>query len=240
MTDPHSGGADGSAPDLADPRVRALAYPYDVADGDFLFDRGRVRPLPADFPRRGTPVLGIGSNRAPSQLRRKYAATLPETVLACEHARLADHDIVYLAAFTRYGALPAALLPMPGVTVDVHILWLDDPALNRMHETEGPHNYRYALRDDLRVTLANGRPPAAATFGLYETKPKVLTENGVPVPLAALAAQGRTARPMTQREALATVHRRLAPQLDFDAFLNTVIDDPDRRRAWTDILQAGG
>lgn len=230
--------SDATGIDLNDPIQRALAYPYDVASASFLFDRGTVRPLPVDYPRTGTPVLGIGSNRAPSQLRHKYRHTLADTVIACEHARLVDHDIVYLAAFTRYGALPAALVPMPGVTVEVHLLWLDDRALARMHETEGPHNYGFTERADLTLTMVDEGPVPTVPLGLYQSKPRLFEIAGAPVPLAALAAIGRQTPALDQRAVLEAAHRRLAPSLAFDDFLDRAIADDDQRSAWTAALQA--
>ncbi|WP_339861722.1 hypothetical protein [Thalassospira alkalitolerans] len=57
--------------------LRAFLYPYDAPDHDFLFGDGIVSPLPrdsiADRIAGRTPVLAIGSNRAPVQLARKFS-----------------------------------------------------------------------------------------------------------------------------------------------------------------------
>ena len=57
-----------------DEELLALAkgYPYEAPEASYLYRDGEVRGIGgADF-RGRTPVIGHGSNRAPSQIRRKY------------------------------------------------------------------------------------------------------------------------------------------------------------------------
>lgn len=223
---------------------RAFDYPYDVAPRGFVFRTTEdgsfeTRELPPTFrpSADAVPVLAIGSNRAPQQLARKYADFPPGTEIPLAVGRLADHDIVFLASFARYGALPAALMTAPGVAVSVHMMWLTPQQLERMHATEGPHNYRYEEREDLSVEL-EGLPTPEGAVGLYAPRIRPLSENGRPLPLAAIQAMGRSAPAMLERDALDVARRRLAPDLSLEAFVLRAVQDDRQRQEWSAALQA--
>lgn len=195
----------------------AKAYPFDIRREPFLFVDGRVEPLERFDPDGRTPVLAVGSNRAPAQLARKFAGLGPGMVIPVTGGRLAGFDVVYSSHFSRYGAVPARLWPMPGVTVEIGVSWLTPAQLQRMHETEGAANYRYAelgglaLDDDVAGRLNS----VMAYVGLRPP----FAPSGAPVPLAAIPAAGRSAPGLDQPAALAAARDRLAPGAPLDLFI---------------------
>ena len=85
---------------------RACKYPYNAPEGGFILAAGRLLHLEQaqldqmdEDPHRGvlagrTPVLSVGSNRAPIQLLRKFG---PDSFLLVTPARLHDCDITNAA-----------------------------------------------------------------------------------------------------------------------------------------------
>jgi hypothetical protein len=223
--------------DLEDPIARALGYPYAAHPEPYLFRGGRAEPLPGDVDFAAlTPVVAVGSNRAPTQLARKFAehdAAIPVTRL-----RARDVDVVYAAHMARYGAVPATLAPAPGVVVELWITWLDAPALRRMDESEalGVNYARQSRRLD--VVEADPNPPGDAI--VYEALRGCLTIAGAPVPLADIPAEGRLRQGLSQRELLAHLHATHG-EGPFEDWLHAHIGEGgrERRSALTGRLAVG-
>ena len=144
--------------------ARAFGYPYPAPAGDFLLRDGAVHPLEPDLPLGDrVAVLGVGSNRAPEQLRRKFG---DQAVVPVTTARLRDHDVVYSAHMASYGSIPATLIASPGTTVTVALNWLTTAQLRRMHETEAIGvNYDYGEAAALPIERGHGRP--TTSIGCY-------------------------------------------------------------------------
>ena len=83
-----------------DPLERALSYPYEAPAHSYLFRGGEaVRAVIGPSEREGRiPVLACGSNRAPAQLKCKFAAA-PEALIPVERVFLDDFDSVLAAGF---------------------------------------------------------------------------------------------------------------------------------------------
>ncbi|PNW83919.1 hypothetical protein CHLRE_04g215550v5 [Chlamydomonas reinhardtii] len=153
------------------PNTSFLFINSDTAGGEgqgevFLFDneqwrgqqhmphiRGRCGTQAADFAvARGVdlsrlagqkmwPVLAIGSNAGPEQLRRKYpAADFPGAVIAVIQIQLHGFDVVYTPYLASYGSCTATLEASPGTCVSIFITYLTEPLMERMHATEGGYN----------------------------------------------------------------------------------------------------
>ncbi len=214
---------------------RALGYPYEAPGHSFTLRGDAVAAFAPNATAGRTAVLAYGSNRAPAQLRRKFAA--PDTVLPVQQGWLADHDVVYSAHLTVYGSVPAALRRQPGCRVAVAITWLDDGQLAAMHATEvSAENYSYERLD---VVLAlDGGGYAEAVFGYAGTRGH-LEQHGDAIALAEIAAEGRTLPALAQRDALTLVRDRLAPDVALDAFIEATIKDHDLRRRRIAALQRG-
>lgn len=222
----------------ADRLARALGYPYPAPDHDFLFDRGEARPLPDSYELSGrTPVLGVGSNRSPEQLARKFAdrATIPVT-----KARMADADVVYGARMTGYGSIPATLHASPGTTVTLAVTWLTDDQLAVMHETELPdEGYAYGAFEPGIVDL--GRHAAAAGTGevaMYVCRQGAMRLDGAPVALAEISAENRRYAALGQAQKLAAVHARHNDGEGFEDWLLAHLDDRPRRLRLRALLEA--
>ncbi len=185
--------------------------------------------------RRGrTPVLAYGSNRSPEQLDRKFGHA-PETVIPVETAVMRDFDVVYAAAFTRYGAVPAMLQHMPGVAAEIAVTWLDEAELAHMHGTEmGAANYRYAALNDVSLSLDTGE--VLETAYTYVGTRGHFTHNDGPVPLKSVSADGRKHAPRTTAEMLALLHAVLDGDGEVEDFIHRLVSDDQFRRASADGL----
>ncbi len=182
---------------------RALGYPYPAHSDDFLFEDGQARPLTVDHPLDGlTPVIAVGSNRAPVQLARKFSgmrASVPVTRL-----RARDVDVVHTAHIAGYGSIPATLAESPGTTVELWITWLTEAALARMDETEAVGvNY-----DRVTVSLAwtDPGPRAPARALMYAGRRGLLRLDGSLIALESIPAQARRFPAMSQEQVLRRLH----------------------------------
>ena len=112
---------------------RAVNYPYYAPNYPFSFYKGKfVKDICFHLENR-IPILSVGSNRSPYQLKRKFS--LNEDICVTP-AKLFDSDIVYAASISAYGSLPATQWPSDGTIVDLNVLWLKEEQLNIMHLTE--------------------------------------------------------------------------------------------------------
>jgi len=112
---------------------RAVKYPYFAPDYSFSFYNGKfVKGICNDLANR-IPILSVGSNRSPYQLKRKFSLTQNICVTP---AILIDSDIVYAASLSAYGSMPATQWPSKGTKVKLNVLWLSEEQLNIMHLTE--------------------------------------------------------------------------------------------------------
>ena len=196
---------------------RAKGYPYRVESRSFRYVDGEAQPEPRLRHPDRVPVIAFGSNRSAEQLARKYRGWPKGTEIPVTLARLAGHDVVYSAHFARYGAIPAMLFPSAQVTVEVSVIWLTEPQLDRMHQTEGASNYRFVLREDFDLRGENGLRIDRA--GLYVGLHGALADGGQPMPLAEVSAEGRQAAAVTQVAAQTAARDRLAPDAALDDFI---------------------
>ena len=219
-------------PSELDPVIRALTYPYPAPPFDYVFRAGAAQRvsalLPADRAGR-LPVLAIGSNRAPEQLRRKYV-DMPDAEIAVERIRLDGFDVVYAAHLSGYGAIAATLLAMPGTSVEVSITWIAPALMGRMHATEGIGTaYDYLeLRDLTAQTLAGERIDRA--FG-YVCCLGALNFGGTPRALRAVPATRRRIPVFDQRDAQAAMITKLGLETSPEFFIRENVADAGLREA---------
>jgi hypothetical protein len=115
------------------PYNRAVNYPYYAPNYAFSFYKGQfVKGVCFNLENR-IPILSVGSNRSPYQLKRKFS--LNEDICVTP-AKLFDSDIVYAASISAYGSMPATQWPSEGTVVDLNVLWLKEEQLSIMHLTE--------------------------------------------------------------------------------------------------------
>ncbi len=217
-------------PSELDPVTRALTYPYPAPPYDYVFRAGIAQHVTALTPRDRdgrVPVLAIGSNRAPEQLRRKYA-DMPDAELAVERIRLDGFDVVYSAHLSGYGAIAATILAIPETSVEISITWIAPGLMNRMHATEGIGTfYDYVELTGLSAqTLAGDRVSRA--FG-YVCRLGALNLGGTPRALSAIAASGRRIPALDQRAVQAAVIAKLGLQSSLESFVRESVAE-DRLR----------
>ena len=214
----------------------AKGYPYDAPANSYLFRDGRAHPLSDS--RQADPfagrlaVLGHGSNRAPSQLARKFAhfegaaSEIPVT-----YVWLDDYDVVYSAHVTAYGAIASNLTHAPGCRVRVALTWLDDRQLERMHETEG--SYAFGRLAGASISTDAGPDAADTEIRMYLSDHGCLLDQGAPVGIASVRALRRPHPAVDQPRVQQLVYDKLARQIeldqDLDRFILHAVADPNTR-----------
>lgn len=213
---------------------RAIAYPWARPSGSYAFDGEQVLPLdPSRAAAIGLdgrlPLLAIGSNGAPQTLVRKLAH-LPAldrgVVVVAGH--LHGFDIGPVARMTPYGALPATPFVSPGTAVRASVLWVTPAQLTALTWTEMSYLLGWlsplAFVPD-RSPAETGTPSLDAAL-LYVSRWGTLTaDDGAPLALDALPAEGRTAAAWTQEALLGRV-ATAAGAPDARALLRQLVDAP--------------
>lgn len=172
-------------------------------------------------------MLAVGSNRAPRQLLRKFKDLPDHSPIEVTVGMLADHDVVVSAHFARYGSMAARLWPSPGTAVQVSVTWLGPDTLARMHQTEGPTNYRFDRMDgvDLKLDSGQRRDAVWAYCGLHNA----FAPDGGPLAFAGIRAEGRRFATESQPGALARARDCLAPDAALAEFIRTTTRCPVTR-----------
>jgi hypothetical protein len=213
-----------------DPLERALSYPYEAPAHSYLFRGGEaVRAVIGASEREGRiPVLACGSNRAPAQLKGKFDKT-PEALIPVERVFLADFDSVYAAHISRYGAIAATLQHCPGVRVELFITWLPEALMPRMHDTEGRGaSYDYVRLDGLALESETGeRFDHAYGYSFYGG---CLNLDGAEAAVAAVPAQDRRLRALTEAEVQAAAQAKLGESGPLKDFVLAAVHDQGVRR----------
>ena len=227
------------------PLAQAKGYPYPAPEGDFWMLDGRpeLRPdgISAKECEGRTPVISVGSNRAPLQLRRKFGDHAMLPVTACT---LNDCDIVYAATMSYYCAVPATAFPSKGTKVFLNIAWLDDEQLHHMHATEALGvAYDYVCLEDGLVD--HGMRPDLAFFNQpifgYQSRSPMLAIDHAPVAHAAIPAEGRQFKALMQPEMLAHIKAIAGDdQIDLDQWLDALRLDKTKRLHVMRLLENHG
>jgi hypothetical protein len=148
---------------LADaPRDHPLTYPGAWPAESGLLDGDRLLPLERlTFPGR-TPVLAVGSNACPAQLRHKMAESGIVSPIPMVRAKVTGIGIGVSAHVSRLGYVSASPVDAPDVTRELFVIWLDARQLAVIDASEGvplPNgNYARALlpAGRVRIELADG------------------------------------------------------------------------------------
>ncbi|MBS1863675.1 MAG: hypothetical protein JSS68_18420 [Actinobacteria bacterium] len=207
-----------AGPDTEELVRRALAYPYDPPAGSFVQIGERTLPVPPEEievdGRRA--LLAYGANASPEALARKLAH-LPPRPLAALRVALGGWDVVYSSHVTRYGSVPAAVVPSPGTVAAVHLVFPDDEQLEALAATEG-ENYRLEQLVDFSAEPAiGGEGPTEIDAFVSVHGPLLL--DGTPVALAAIPARDRTFPELTTPQMLDRARAALHPELSLPEFV---------------------
>lgn len=233
MNSPHDAGVP-SSDDAA--LARAFDYPYQRCEGSFVYIPGGGTQ---DWHSGGEsldgrhPVLAIGSNAARVQLERKFAGQ--DAPVPVSSATLRDHEVVYGARLSLYGAAPASLCRSPGTKVAVHVTFLTGAQLETMDNSEGvgehPPRYRRAMVPAQYVDCGF---PLELPSQVYVADRGNLSLDGHMVALDAFPAAGRTLPSMTEREVLEAIASRF--QQTVESLVSLVTADMDFRAHVLEVL----
>lgn len=218
------------------PLAQAKSYPYPAPQGDFWMRDGlpEMRPdgIKASECQSRHPVISVGSNRAPLQLRRKFGDDAQLPVTSCV---LHDCDIVYAATMSYYCAVPATAYPSSGTKVFLNIAWLDDDQLTHMHATEALGvAYDFVQLDQGLVDHGERDDPKffdQPVFG-YQSRAPMIAINNAPVAHSTIPAQGRRFQSLDQPEMLSHLKSIAgADDLGLDEWLSGLRADKSKRLA---------
>ena len=217
--------------------ARAHGYPYPAPADDFLFQGGQACPLPdvLDLADR-TPVIAVGSNRAPDQLVRKFGLG-DDVAIPVTWGWLSDFDSVYAGHISRYGAIPATLWPSPGSSVRLAVTWLDAAQLERMHETEAV-GVNYDFRTLTGQSMRLDRSDTLDTTGAYITRRGAFAPAGKVLALKAIQARDRIFPACSETAALQALHAVLKADGSLDDWVLSIIDTPHRHQQTLTDMQA--
>jgi hypothetical protein len=217
---------------------RAIEYPWVRPIGSYFLTGDRVQLLAElsegereqtieefDSERGGrVPLIAIGSNAAPETLQRKFAhfpAEEDRAVLALT-GRLHGFDVGVAAQPAIYGSMPATLFPSPGTAVGATLLWVTSNQFTQLTWTE--LSYRLGrLRTRFEV---NEVETSFDEVLVYVSRFGAFCPDGVPVALAAIPADGRTAPALSQEELLdAAAAIALGEGADAEALVRAIYED---------------
>lgn len=159
------------------PIDQPMAYPGLWPTGPVMVAGDDVLPVGVDAPTGDrVPILAVGSNACPAQIRRK---ALGGSVLLTP-AVLRNHLVVYAGHQTTYGAVPATVIRWPGARCEVFLTWLTPLQHTAMDLTEGGNYHRVMLPTE------NGM-----VVGYRATTSLTRDTDGQPIRVAGIQAHGR-------------------------------------------------
>ncbi|MBN0043578.1 hypothetical protein JS756_05565 [Streptomyces actuosus] len=151
------------------PRDDPLSYPGAWPRESGLLVGDRLLPLERAVHADRVPVLAVGSNACPGQLRHKMAACGVSSPVPMVRSRVHGLDVGVSAHVSLMGYVAASPVCAPEAVRDLFVIWLDAEQLAVVDASEGtplPHgNYRRAWlpAPDVRVAPEGG----AALPGVY-------------------------------------------------------------------------
>ena len=104
-----------------------------------------------------TPVLSVGSNASPAQVRRKMANAGLRTVVPITSVKVHGLAVGVSAHVSGPGYVPATPVADPAAVSDMWVLWLDPEAARALDATE-PNYQRIRLPSQYAVHLLPGQP----------------------------------------------------------------------------------
>ncbi|WP_432198758.1 hypothetical protein [Streptomyces sp. bgisy027] len=148
---------------LADaPRDHPLLYPGTWPSDSGLLDGDRLLPLDRLVYDNRVPVLAVGSNACPGQLRHKMDEFDLVSPLPMVKARVTGLDVGVSAHVSRMGYVSASPFQAPGHVRELFLTWLDDEQLAVVDASEGVrapkghYGRAWLPAPDVRIELADG------------------------------------------------------------------------------------
>lgn len=128
------------------------------------------------------PVLAIGSNAAPSQLRHKFRDRPEALFIPSIRARIGGVAVGYTSFVSQFGYIPATVHPDADSEVVLAVQFLDDRQIAELDESESPYYRRVWLdaRQGVTVVLETGEELAGVYAYVAEGGVRV-DEAGKPI-----------------------------------------------------------
>ncbi|MEV5318098.1 hypothetical protein AB0K92_10625 [Streptomyces sp. NPDC052687] len=149
---------------LADaPRDHPLIYPGAWPEDSGLLTGDRLLPLDRLVYEDRVPVLTVGSNACPGQLRHKMDEAGVDSPVPLVKTRVTGLDVGVSAHVSRMGYVSASPFAAPGVVRELFVIWLDAEQLAVVDASEGvplpDGNFRRAWlpAPEVRIETADGR-----------------------------------------------------------------------------------
>ena len=178
---------------------KAISYPYKAPTTSFTFKNGKFYQGIHISLKDRVPILSIGSNRSPYQLKNKFGV---KENLCVTPAKLYNSVIVYAASMSAYGSIPATQWPCEGSVSDLNLLWLNQDQLQIMHLSEGlgvAYNY---VELDRNTVVIQEEDYSGPIFGYISTKGGYLFEEDFPLRLKNIKTNINTLSSISEYEAL--------------------------------------
>lgn len=169
MENPSSGSAQPSRDHTLEtlglaeaPRDHPLLYPGVWPSDSGLLDGGRLLPLDRLVHDDRVPVLAVGSNASPGQLRHKMDEFGIDSPIPMVKAQVTGIEVGVSAHVSRMGYVSASPVDAPGRVRELFVTWLDARQLAVIDASEGVPsangNYGRAWlpAPDVRIELADG------------------------------------------------------------------------------------
>ena len=195
--------------------AHALAYPWERPASSYVMRDGEVellagmepderRAVVAQFARGRYPLVAFGANGAPSRLEERFGefAERADRDVLVQTGRLHGVDVAAQATPTAFGTMPGVLYASSGTAVRASVLWVTPVQLATLTMME--LGYKLGRLDQARFELDEDERAVDGVFA-YVSRIGALRLGGEPVALAAVPADGRSLRAMTQEELLAEV-----------------------------------
>ncbi|MFI5882483.1 hypothetical protein [Streptomyces sp. NPDC051554] len=139
------------------PREDPLTYPGAWPAESGLLVGDRLLPL-ADRATYGnrTPVLAIGSNACPGQLRHKMAEFGIDSPIPMLKVRVTGVDVGVSAHVSRVGYVSASPVKAPDVVRELFVTWFDARQLAVVDASEGAYDRTWLPESECHVELGPG------------------------------------------------------------------------------------
>ncbi|MFC5954984.1 hypothetical protein ACFP51_10910 [Streptomyces pratens] len=144
------------------PREHPLRYPGAWPRESGLLDGDRLLPLDRLVHEDRVPLLAVGSNASPGQLRHKMDQSGISSPIPMVRARVTGVGVGVSAHVSRMGYVSASPVEAPGTVRELFVIWLDAEQLAVIDASEGVPlpggNYDRAWlpSPDVRIELPDG------------------------------------------------------------------------------------
>lgn len=144
------------------PREHPLSYPGARPEESVLLDGDRLLPLTRRVYEDRVPVLAVGSNACPAQLRHKMAQSEASGTIPMVKARVGGIGVGVSAHVSLMGYVSASPFHAPGAVGELFLTWLDAAQLAVVDASEGvraadgAYDRAWLPASDVRIELDSG------------------------------------------------------------------------------------